>query len=120
MNDYVNIMFPSIFNGLVDKIYSSGCFNDRITIYKFAFSYAIKYHFDDFDPADIDEKWTGTGTNYNVGSLDGDKFLYNFIISAYPNCSVPYKYLRGIIIYGLDKLSEKLKNNSTISINDLI
>lgn len=120
MSDSVNIMFPASLNLIVDKIYSSGCFSDRMTVFKYGFSYAVKYHFNDFNPAEIDQNENSDGMNYNVGSFDNDKFLYNFIISAYPGCETPYKYLRGIIIFGMKKLEEKLKDYTSISVLDVL
>lgn len=116
----INIRLPLSLNNIIKKIDDTHYFSDAIVICKFAFAYAIKHHFKEFDPAEEDNSAPADGMNWNVGSFDADKFLYNFVISAYPDCDRPYGYARGIIIFGLKKLEEKLKNNTTISFTDLI
>lgn len=123
MADLTNITIPAAYNDVIAKIRDTGYFSDQITICKFAFAYAIKNHFGEFNPSDIDKQNSGGdgGLNYNVGSFDGeDKFLFNFVSSAYPDCDSPYKWLRGIVIYGLMKLKEKLKNINSVSYEDII
>ena len=122
-NDLTNLTIPAQFNEVISRIDETGYFSDNLTILRFAFSYAIKHYFEEFDPEEIDTNYAGgnSALNYNVGSIDGgDKFLYNFILSAYPECETPYKYIRGVIIYGLKKLNEKLKDLNTISYDDII
>ena len=82
MADLTNITIPAAYNDVIAKILDTGYFSDQITICKFAFAYAIKNHFGEFNPSDIDKQNSGGdgGLNYNVGSFDGgDKFLFNFV-----------------------------------------
>ena len=116
----INIRLPLSLNNIIKKIDETNYFSDAIVICKFAFAYAIKHHFEEIDPVKENDSAPADGMNWNVGSFDADKFLYNFVMSAYPNCESPYGYARGIIIFGLRKLENKLKNNTTISFNDLI
>ena len=123
MADLTNITIPAQFNDIINKIDETGYFADKLTILRFAFAYAIKHHFNEFEPGLIDSQYGGGdgGLNYNIGSFDaGDKFLYNFVSSLYPKCENPYKYLRGAILFGLKKWNEKLKDYNTISYDDIL
>lgn len=123
VTDLTNLTIPLQFKEVIGKIDETGYFSDGLTILRFAFAHAIEHYFSDFDPAKIDNEYTGGNStlNYNVGSIDGgDKFLYNFTLSAYPECQTPYRYIRGIIIYGLKKLNEKLRGLATVSYEEIV
>ena len=99
--DIVNIRLSSEASEVAERIAESGYFEDRISIAKFAMAYAIKNYFDVIDPIEIDSNRDALGLNYNVGSVDGDKFISKLIESLYPECETPYKITRGLMIYGL-------------------
>lgn len=105
MNDITNIRLSKKANEVADKLVSTGKFEDVKTVAKFALAYAIKNHFDEFDPktyviTDSD------GSNYNVGSFDNDGRLSALIRAIYPDVDTPYIYARELMIFGLLKIGE--------------
>ena len=119
-NDYKNMYLPRELTAFINKVYDTGFFKDRYYICKYGFAYAIKYHFEEFDPLEIDQNSPSDGFNWDVNSIDDDNFLKNFVLSAYPDCDLPYRYVRGIVIFGLKKLSDKLGSAKDIILSDLM
>ena len=108
--DYVNIRLSAKASEIATRIEDSKLFDSKISVAKFAMAYAVKNHFDDIDPLEIDSNRDSTGLNYNVGSVDGDKFIAKLIEALYPDTKTPYKITRGLMIYGLEKMGELLDN----------
>lgn len=106
--DIVNIRLSSKATDIAERIEESGFFENKITIAKFALAYAIKNYFDEIDPYEIDASRDAHGSNYNVGSIDGDKFISRLIEVLYPETKTPYKITRALMIFGLEKLGELL------------
>ena len=104
--DIVNIRLSAKASDVASRIEESRFFEDKISIAKFAMAYAIKNYFDEIDPVEIDKSRDATGLNYNVGSIDGDKFISKMIESLYPDTKSPYKITRALMIFGLEKLGE--------------
>lgn len=118
--DYVNIRLSSKATDIAMCIEESKFFESKISIAKFAMAYAIKNHFGEFDPLDVDSDRDSTGLNYNVGSVDGDKFISKFIEALYPDTKTPYKITRGLMIYGLEKLGELLDNGQLFPLSNIM
>ena len=118
--DYVNIRLSAKASEIASRIEESKFFDSKISIAKFAMAYAIKYHFDDIDPLEIDSDRDASGLNYNVGSVDGDKFISKFIEALYPDTKTPYKITRGLMIYGLEKLGELLENGQLFPLSNIM
>lgn len=108
--DYVNIRLSAKASDIATRIEESKLFDSKISVAKFAMAYAIKNHFDEIDPLEIDNSRDASGLNYNVGSVDGDKFIAKLIEALYPETKTPYKITRGLMIYGLEKMGELLDN----------
>ena len=108
--DYVNIRLSAKASDIATRIEESKLFDSKISVAKFAMAYAIKNHFDEIDPLEIDNSRDASGLNYNVGSVDGDKFIAKLIEALYPETKTPYKITRGLMIYGLEKMGELLGN----------
>ena len=102
---------------IADKIVSSGKFEDRLSVFQFAFAYAIKTQGKNLNPELLDSKYDAGGSTYNIGSLDSDGFLEKIILLVYPNCKTPYRYIRGIMIYGTECLGELLDNGKLFPIS---
>ena len=105
-NDLTNIKLSGRATSIADAIYEKGFFEDRVTIAKLGFAYAISKHYRKFDVDEYDKQLDSDGSNYNVGSLDGDKSISELIQILYPETQTPYRYARAIICFGLDKLGE--------------
>ena len=118
--DYVNIRLSAKASEVASRIEESKYFESKISIAKFAMAYAIKNYFDDIDPLEIDRDRDSTGLNYNVGSVDGDKFISKFIEALYPDTKTPYKITRGLMIYGLEKLGELYDEGQLFPLNNIM
>ena len=118
--DYVNIRLSARATEIASRIEESKFFDSRISVAKFAMAYAIKNYFDEIDPLEIDSNRDATGSNYNVGSIDGDKFISKFIEALYPDTKTPYKITRGLMIYGLEKLGELLDNGQLYPLSNIM
>lgn len=118
--DSVNIRLSAKASEIAAKIEESRFFSDKISVAKFAMAYAIKNHFEEFDPLEIDESRDSTGSNYNIGSIDADKYISKLIETLYPETRTPYKITRGIMIYGLEKLGVLLEENRLFPISNLM
>ncbi len=119
-DDLKNVRLSARTSAIVEKINESGLFEDRISICKFAFAYAIKNHFEEMDPERLDGVYDSGGLNYNIGSIDDDKFLSQLIVSLYPSTTTPYRYVRAIMIFGLEKLGELLESGQLYPISSLM
>ncbi len=108
--DIINLRLSAKASDIAERIEESHFFDDKISVAKFAMAYAIKNYFDEIDPVEIDNARDATGLNYNVGSIDGDKFIAKLIESLYPDTKTPYKITRALMIFGLEKLGELLDN----------
>ena len=118
-DDIVNIRLSAKASDIAERIEESRFFDDKISIAKFAMAYAIKNYFDDIDPVEIDSSRDSTGINYNVGSIDGDKFISKLIESLYPETKTPYKITRALMIFGLEKLGELLDNGQLYPLSNI-
>lgn len=118
--DIINLRLSAKASDIASQIEESKFFDDKISIAKFAMAYAIKNYFDEVDPYEIDSTRDATGLNYNVGSIDGDKFISKLIESLYPETKTPYKITRALMIFGLEKLGELLDNGQLYPLSHLM
>lgn len=118
--DYVNIRLSAKASDIASRIEESGFFDSKINVAKFAMAYAIKNYFDEIDPLEIDSDRDSTGLNYNVGSVDGDKFISKLIEALYPETKSPYKITRGLMIFGLEKLGELLDRGELYPLSNIM
>lgn len=106
--DLKNVHLSANASKIAERIFESGLFEDKIGVCKFALAYAVKNYFDSIDPESLDAQYDSAGSNYNIGSIDDDKFLSQLILSLYPDNTTPYRYVRVLMVYGLQKLGELL------------
>lgn len=107
MTDIVNIRLSKDANDIAERLVSTGKFENVVTAAKFALSYAMKNHFDDFDPATYIVP-DSAGSNYNVGSFDNDGKLAALLRAIYPETETPYIYARALMVFGLTKIGERI------------
>lgn len=119
-DDLKNVRLSGHATEIADRICESGLFEDRISVSKFALAYAIKNHFSEIDPEILDSTYDSEGSNYNIGSIDEDKFLSQLIVSLYPGTTTPYRYARAIMIFGLEKLGVLLDAGQLYPINSIM
>lgn len=103
--DLTNIRLSSYASDVAERFVSRGFFDYATTAAKFAMGYALKNHYGKFDPTTYQIPDNG-GSNYNVGSFDGDGQIMALIKSLYPDTNVPYQVLRALMVYGLTELGE--------------
>ena len=119
-DDLKNVRLSKHATEIADRIFDSGFFEDRISVSKFALAYAVRNHYSEIDPELLDSKYDSDGSNYNIGSIDDDKFLSNLIVSLYPSTTSPYRYVRALMIFGLEKLGELLDKGQLYPLNSLM
>lgn len=115
--DAVNIRLSKEATEIAERLVSTGKFENVVTVAKFALAYALKNHFNEFDPASFSVP-DSAGSNYNVGSVDNDGALATLLRAIYPDTETPYIYARSLMVFGLMKIGERLETEGmpTISI----
>jgi len=119
MTDLINIHLSKDASAVVARLEAIGCFDQKITAAKFALAYAIKNHFDEFDP----EGYTlpdSEGSNFNFGTLDPDGQLSTLLRALYPGTDTPYLYARALMVFGLMKLGERIDREGLQTISALM
>lgn len=119
MTDLVNVHLSKDASAVVERMEATGCFDQKITVAKFALAYAIKYHFDEIDP----QKYVlpdSEGSNFNIGTLDPDGQLATLLRALYPCKDTPYFYARALMVFGLMKLGERFEREGLQTISALM
>mgnify|MGYP003391329610 CR=1 FL=1 len=119
-DDLKNIRLAANASSVADSILESGIFEDKIAVAKFALAYAIKNFFNEIDPEYLDHIYDSNGSNYNIGSIDEDQFLSQMILAIYPQTTTPYRYVRVLMDFGLDKLGDKLREGTLYPISKIM
>lgn len=114
--EMVNIRLSSGATRVMEAIYEeSGLFQDKVDVAKFAMSYALKNCFDEVecesDVLKIESDSEADGSNYNVGTIDNDRFVFDVIRLLYPEAESPYRLVRGLMVFGLERLGELKEKN---------
>lgn len=65
-----------------------------------------------------DPRFDSGGYNYNIGTVDPQKILYNTIMGLFPSCSIPYRYIRALMNFGIIELGKTVSDLD--SLKDLI
>lgn len=102
MNDITNFRLSETANAVADKLVETGKFEHVASAAKFAFAYAVKNFYEDFNPATYDVP-DSNGSNYNVGSFDD---LVPYVKVLYPDTDTPYIYVRALIVFGLIEIGK--------------
>ena len=115
MTDLTNIRLSKEANDIAEELVNTGKFENVMSAAKFALAYALKNHFDDFDPGSNQVADSG-GNNYNVGSVDKDNHISQLLRALYPGVETPYVYARALMVYGLLKIGEVIEREGMPSI----
>ena len=118
MADIVDIALSAEASGVADSILEKGLFKNKSDVMTFAAAYMIKYYFDEFDPINYVVTDSG-GNNYNIGTVDNDGMLSVLLKTIYPNSSTPYTYARSLMVFGLMKIGERMKQEGIPSVSSL-
>lgn len=121
--DLKNIRLSIHASDIAEIIQETGAFEDRISVAKFALGYALKYFADELTQENIeklDEIYDASGSNYNIGSIDEDNFLSNLMSVLYPDSNTPYRYVRVIMCFGLNKLGDLYESGRLFPISEIM
>lgn len=119
--DLKNVRISKEATEICDEIFDSGMFEDHVSVCKFGLAYALKNYKDELqDPEALDGNYDATGYNYNIGTIDGDNYLSQLIKSLYPETSAPYRIVRVLMCFGLEKLGELNKEGKLFPINNIL
>jgi hypothetical protein len=80
---------------------------------KFAFAFAVEKG---CEPASIE----GTGTIWNVGTLDEGGDLRTLIENLYPNVQQPYRALESLMNSGFSLLADEMKSDGGLRIEEVL
>ncbi|WP_373231807.1 hypothetical protein [Cohnella sp.] len=117
--DLVNIRLSRYANEVAEQLVASKYFDYTSTVAKFALAYALKNHFDEINPATFQVPDAG-GSNYNIGSFDSDGQLALLLKTLYPETTTPYTYARSLMVFGLNKLGERISREGLHSISSFL
>lgn len=115
MNDITNFRLSKEANDVVDLLVNTQKFDHGTSAAKFAFAFAVKNYYGQFDPASY-AVTDGFGSNYSVGSFDD---LAPYVRVLYPETETPYIYVRALICFGLVKIGEIINEKGMPSIYSL-
>lgn len=118
VEDKVNIGLSIEASKVADLLEEIGYFDDRLTIAKFAFAYAIRNGLDD----NLSEYKVGEagGTKWNIGSVDNDQYLRDLIVSLYPESETPYRFIEALMNKGLQSIGEVIAKEGLNKISKLM
>lgn len=114
----VNIRLSKEANEIAERLVATGKFENVITAAKFALAFALKNHFEEFDPTTYTVPDSG-GNNYNVGTVDSDGQLAALLRAIYPDTTTPYMYARSLMVFGLMKIGKKIEKEGMPSVSSL-
>ena len=118
MTDMVNIRLSKEANEIAERLVETGKFENVITAAKFALAFALKNHFEEFDPITYTVPDSG-GNNYNVGTVDSDGQLAALLRAIYPDTTTPYMYARSLMVFGLTKIGKRIEEEGMPSVSAL-
>jgi hypothetical protein len=118
MDDKVNIGLTNDANLVAERLELTGLFEDRLSVAKFAIAIAIKEGLD--NKLEDYRQTDSMGTKWNIGSVDSDQYLRDLMISLYPECNTPYRYIEALMNRGLIFLGNIIKRKGTSKISELI
>lgn len=104
--DITNIALSVQASEIANSMKNAGYFEDALSAAKFGMAYAIKYYFDEVNCDALEKTYDSNGNNYNVGSVDPDKYIFKLLTALYPNLTTPYRYARILMCYGLNKIGD--------------
>lgn len=116
MEDLVQFRLSSIATEIANDFAEKYFFDDNQDAAKFGMAYALKYCRDEIDIESIltgkvqSDIYNNNGSNYSTGGIDPDGKIATVLKGIYPNCTIPYRYVRILMIYGLVKLNEKISS----------
>ena len=88
---------------------------------RFALSYALRDYRNEINFENLDSVYEKKGTNLNTGTIDDQNLIFKTLITTlFHDCETPSKYARVAIIYGLNKIKEKMDANPSFTLTDIM
>ena len=98
---------------ILDQVVEKSGFKQDMDAAKFAFALAVHRG---CEPAPVE----GAGTIWNVGSFDEGGDLKALVQNLFPNAESPYRALESLMNEGFKLLSNEMKANPSLRIEDLL
>lgn len=120
MDDLINIKLSKMASDVADRLQSVCLFRDAITVARLGMALILKKCSEEdilswLDLAEKrDPRFDTGGYNYNIGTVDPQKILYNTIMGLFPSCSIPYRYIRALMNVGIIELGDTVQNLDTL------
>lgn len=116
--DITNIALSAHASEVANLMKDAGYFEDALSAAKFGMAYAIKYYFDEIDCEALEKIYDSNGNNYNVGSVDLDKYISKLLAVLYPGLTTPYRYSRVLMCYGLNKIGDIIEEGRLFPLSE--
>lgn len=116
--DITNIALSAHASEVASLMKDAGYFEDALSAAKFGMAYAIKYYFDEIDCEALEKIYDSNGNNYNVGSVDLDKYISKLLAVLYPGLTTPYRYSRVLMCYGLNKIGDIIEEGRLFPLSE--
>ncbi len=116
--DITNIALSAHASEVANLMKDAGYFDDALSAAKFGMAYAIKYYFDEIDCEALEKIYDSNGNNYNVGSVDLDKYISKLLAVLYPGLTTPYRYSRVLMCYGLNKIGDIIEEGRLFPLSE--
>lgn len=109
---------------IANRLKESGHFVDALSAARFGMAYAIKLYWSDIETEEkvlaLNELYDNRGSSYNIGSVDQDQTILEAIKILYPNTEIPYRLVRTIMCYGLNRIGDIIEDKNSIEISKMI
>ena len=116
-----NLVLSKHASNIANEMKDSGIFPDALVAAKFGMAYAIKYFWDEIGTSTelsrLDSIYDTNGNHYNIGSVDSDRYISQIMGALYPDSDTPYKFVRALMCFGLNKLGDLLEDGKLFPIN---
>lgn len=101
---------------VADKFLERKYFDSASDVAVFAASYVVKNYYSVFNPANY-EPSDSKGYKYSYGTFDKDGIWKRVIESLYQTDEYR-RYMRNLMVYGLEKMGDIIEEKQTIDIED--
>lgn len=116
MTDLTNIRLSSFASDIAEELALRYNFRDALSFFHFAMAYALSNHYQEIDFAKLDAEYDSLGKNYNVGSIKKAALISSVLRQIFPESeTIPYRYIRVLMIYGTYKIKERLDKGEKFS-----
>lgn len=121
MEDIKNIRISQEATKIAELLESKYYFPSITSVLRFSLSLSLRDYIKEIDYETLDYQYSSDGINLNTGTIDNEVSIFRTLIpEIIPGCNTPYRFARVAIIYGLFKIREKIEENPSFNITDLM